>query len=95
MLAEPAPVAALVAGGASSSSSTRRSPEGPPAPEFQDVEAKPPVQITLDGLRTFERTADMIQKGPATDRRDLGGRNWGGKEKVPIIVAHDLKMFEI
>lgn len=86
MLAEPAPVAAPLAGSVV---------QDDPAPEFQDVEAKPPVQITLDGLRTFERTADMIQKGPATDRRDLGGRNWGGKEKVPIIVAHDLKMFEI
>ena len=83
---EPAPVAAPLAGSVV---------QDDPAHEFQDVEAKPPVRITLDGLRAFERSADMIQKGPATDRRDLGGRNWGGKEKVPIIVAHDLKMFEI
>ena len=75
---------------------TNPEPEGHPAPEFQDAEAKPPIRITLDGLRTFERSADMIQEGPATDRRDLGGRNWGGKEKVPIIfAAHDLKMFKI
>lgn len=89
-VAAPATAAAAAAACASSSSSSSRrntfveSLQGHPEPQAHDEpEVKPPVRITLDGLQAFERTANMIQKGPATDRGDLDGRNWGGKEKGP------------
>ena len=78
------PVAAPATAAAAAACASVESLQGHPEPQAHDEpEVKPPVRIALDGLQAFERTANMIQKGPATDRGDLDGRNWGGKEKGP------------